>query len=409
MKHSIFILSVLLSLSVLAFSQDTENIGNIETEIVEVEIIEESDNSEETLPPTENPGADSFHACNPIDRPQACTKEYAPVCGYIHDCEGGACTSTFGNKCTACAEENVDGYVEGACEDARTVCDPNNRPEVCTLIYTATCAVAANCEGPHCFEDTSSSCVACAMDNVAYSLPGTCPSNNRNDRTYCDPNNRPEFCTLEYNPVCAHRTNCVGDTCYYTAGNRCGACGDENVDYHLPGECSDDELGEGGEGEGEFCEDDGEGEDWVCEDDGEESVDNRTYCDPDNRPEVCTADYTPVCAHRIDCEGDDCLFTAGNECSACGDANVDWHTPGECPNDETDDNGEVAAGNDDDDDNDDERTYCPEERPEVCTADYTPVCAHQAGCEGEDCWNTAGNACTACTDPNVDYHTPGEC
>jgi hypothetical protein len=70
---------------------------------------------------------------------------------------------------------------------------------------------------------------------------------------------------------------------------------------------------------------------------------------------------------------------------------VDWHIPGEC-----------GPG--------DQRTYCdPNARPEVCTLEYNPVCAHTAGCTGDDCWNTAGNACGACGDATVDYWFPGEC
>lgn len=321
-----------------------------------------SDNEE--TPPT-NPGADAFVACDADNRPGACTFEYVPVCGYIHECEGGACTSTFGNKCAACATENVDGYVKGACEDVQTTCDPDNRPEVCTEIYTATCAVAANCEGSHCFQDTSSSCVACSMEGVAYSLPGICPENDDDDsdREYCDASNRPEVCTADWTPVCAHKNNCVGDSCWSTAGNACTACAGENIDFYVPGECSDDE--------------------------------DRTYCDADNRPEICTLDYTPVCAHIADCTGDDCWFTAGNACGACGNATVDYHIPGEC--------------SDDEEDNDD-RTFCDaDNRPDICTADYTPVCAHIDNCTGENCWFTAGNACGACGNETVDYHIPGEC
>jgi len=271
-----------------------------------------SDNEEETETPPINPGADSFNACDPNNRPEVCTLEYAPVCGYIHECEGGSCTSTFGNDCTACANSNVDGYVNGACEDVQTTCDPDNRPEVCTAIYTATCAVAANCEGSHCFQDTSSSCVACSMEGVAYSLPGVCPGDNDNsDREYCDPNNRPEVCTLEYNPVCAHTSNCVGEDCWSTAGNSCSACANENVDYWYPGECSDDDDN-GGDGDGD--------------DNG------RTECDVNNRPEVCTLEYAPVCAHIIGCEGDgdECFRTEGNGCGACSLDDVDYYTQGEC-------------------------------------------------------------------------------
>ena len=50
-----------------------------------------------------------------------------------------------------------------------------------------------------------------------------------------------------------------------------------------------------------------------------------------------------------------------------------------------------------------EAIFClSEQRGEViCTRDYTPVC----GSNGQ----TYGNACTACSEPTVEFHTPGEC
>lgn len=125
-KQSTLFLLLLFSLSILSFSQETLGVGL--------------------------PGSDNYHPCDPNNRPQTCTAENAPVCGYIHDCEGGACTNTFANNCSACAEDNVDGYVEGSCEGIQTNC-PESRPEMCPLIYTATCAVAGDCQGPNCFED----------------------------------------------------------------------------------------------------------------------------------------------------------------------------------------------------------------------------------------------------------------
>ena len=44
-------------------------------------------------------------------RPEVCTREYAPVCGYNSD---GA-SKTYSNGCTACAEEEIIGYKNGEC------------------------------------------------------------------------------------------------------------------------------------------------------------------------------------------------------------------------------------------------------------------------------------------------------
>ena len=54
---------------------------------------------------------------------------------------------------------------------------------------------------------------------------------------------------------------------------------------------------------------------------------------------------------------------------------------------------------------------CIEPRPQVCTMDYTPVCAKRCAntsCESVE-MRTFANACTACADPLVVYQQPGAC
>lgn len=48
---------------------------------------------------------------------------------------------------------------------------------------------------------------------------------------------------------------------------------------------------------------------------------------------------------------------------------------------------------------------CKEPRPQMCTMDYTPVCANVAG----KTLKTYGNACGACGDVNVNEYVKGEC
>lgn len=59
---------------------------------------------------------------------------------------------------------------------------------------------------------------------------------------------------------------------------------------------------------------------------------------------------------------------------------------------------------------------CPDDRPEMCTRDYRPVCAKRdtgIRCIATPCpsteWTTEGNPCTACSNPTVEGFTPGEC
>lgn len=72
----------------------------------------------EQQPPSNNT---NIQTC-PEERPQMCTKQYAPVCATRDTgirCIKAPCPSTeertYGNGCTACADEKVIGFIPGAC------------------------------------------------------------------------------------------------------------------------------------------------------------------------------------------------------------------------------------------------------------------------------------------------------
>ena len=45
-------------------------------------------------------------------RPEVCTMEYDPVCGFTEDGH-----RTYASGCTACSDKEVIGYKQGACKD----------------------------------------------------------------------------------------------------------------------------------------------------------------------------------------------------------------------------------------------------------------------------------------------------
>lgn len=63
-------------------------------------------------PPAPEPGEDSLVQCSP-PRPQVCTMEYNPVCAQRAD----GTASVYSSPCNACADDNVTGYLPGACAD----------------------------------------------------------------------------------------------------------------------------------------------------------------------------------------------------------------------------------------------------------------------------------------------------
>jgi len=52
-----------------------------------------------------------------------------------------------------------------------------------------------------------------------------------------------------------------------------------------------------------------------------------------------------------------------------------------------------------------ELTACTDPRPQICTADYNPVCGYLGG----DNYKTFSNGCSACSDAAVSGHRPGAC
>ncbi len=62
--------------------------------------------------------SDNYVVC-PSIRAQMCTREYRPVCAsVVVQCVTAPCPreqKTYGNACSACAEESVEGYWPGAC------------------------------------------------------------------------------------------------------------------------------------------------------------------------------------------------------------------------------------------------------------------------------------------------------
>lgn len=77
--------------------------------------------------------------------------------------------------------------------------------------------------------DSLNACTACADKTTLFYIKGQCPGN----KVFCDTKARPEICTLEFLPVCAHTA--IGSS---TAGNRCTACADPDVNYYVVGECA---------------------------------------------------------------------------------------------------------------------------------------------------------------------------
>ena len=99
------------------------------TQLTQIKFVSEDPQQCATLRFTCEEGFEAFNdergcGCTPIvegkkvpiycedPRPEVCTREYMPVCGFLENAQGSL---TAGNKCEACANPQVDYYVEGVC------------------------------------------------------------------------------------------------------------------------------------------------------------------------------------------------------------------------------------------------------------------------------------------------------
>ncbi len=57
-------------------------------------------------------------------RPQACTREYIPVCGHLYSGE----RKTYPNACSACSDRDVSARHPGACEEDTPEESPDGAP-----------------------------------------------------------------------------------------------------------------------------------------------------------------------------------------------------------------------------------------------------------------------------------------
>lgn len=231
MKHITVSLILVLALLNAQVLTQSSNSGRATTTSVSAEV-QPAENSDASFGFTENT------YCDPNNRPEVCTQQYDPVCAYLQGCPGGICTRTFGNACTACGNPTVLSHIPGSCEDQRSLCDPNNRPRICTLQYTPICAIASDCTGNNCYQNAGNECSACGVEGADYYLRGNCPQNSIEPTGTCDPSNRPEICTQQYDPVCGLRSNCIGESCRRTFGNACTACSNETIISYVSGECN---------------------------------------------------------------------------------------------------------------------------------------------------------------------------
>ena len=106
----------------------------------------------------------------------------------------------------------------------------------------------------------------------------------------------------------------------------------------------------------------------------------------------CSTQFSGVCAFfqpEGGCSSKLSQKYSANSCVACSDPTVKYYEEGECTG---------------------SKVYCDTKvRPEMCTDNYAPVCAYSAGKHGKYTSNTAGNACSACSNPSVEYFLQGEC
>ena len=116
--------------------------------------------------------------CDPTNRPQICFGLFKPVCAISSNCYGTECTATKSNQCFACHTNGADYTLPGDCppkaNDEEAFCDASNRPQSCSRQHKPVCGYKQNCIGMACASTFNNACLACAQTTTDYYIQGEC-------------------------------------------------------------------------------------------------------------------------------------------------------------------------------------------------------------------------------------------